>query len=359
MAALTLHVEGNKVLNEKGERVRLTGVNACGLEWDSRHEHMLDTVYEVFANWNCNIVRIPLSQDRWFGKAPEQTGDGEEYRYRKIVDDIVKLASDFGKYIDLDLHWNNMGEWGQNIGQHYMPDNYSVDFWHNIAKKYANNPSVLFDIYNEPHDVTWELWRDGGTVVETIKKRDRQGKFTGEEKTFTYTAPGYQKLIEDIRAVGANNIIFAGGLDWAYDLRGIAKDKTTGECYALKDTSAGNGIIYDSHIYPIKEWDGINHDEKVLCIADDYPVMIGEIGIGAGEGEYGAIKRPTWLSDILDWIDKNKFHWMGWCLHTQAGPQMISDWNYTPTKYHGAVLKERFLSYPDTNAHLSRLPEKP
>jgi hypothetical protein len=38
---------------------------------------------------------------------------------------------------------------------------------------------------------------------------------------------------------------------------------------------------------------------------------------------------------------------------------MISGWDYTPTKHHGAVLKERLLSYPDTNAHLGKLPPKP
>ena len=357
MTALMLHVEGNKILNEKGEKVRLTGVNTCGLEWDSRGEHILNTVYEVFANWNCNIIRLPLSQDRWFGKAPEQADNGAEYR--KIIDDVVKLASDFGKYIDLDLHWNNMGEWGQNIGQHYMPDNNSVEFWIDIAKEYANNPSALFGIYNEPHDVSWELWRDGGTVVEIIKKIDKKGNVIGDEKSFTYTTPGHQKLIDEIRTVGANNIIIAGGLDWAYDLRGIAKDKSNSECYALIDTSAGNGIVYDSHIYPPKEYGGNRHNEKVLCIANDYPVIIGEIGIGSDDSEFGAAKKPTWLSDMADWMDKNNLHWTGWCLHPHAVPNMISDWSYTPTKHHGAILKERLLSYPDTNAHLSKLPGKP
>jgi endoglucanase len=336
-----LHTAGNKILNEKDEEVRLVGVNICSLEWKSDGDNVLASVYEAFANWNCNLVRLPLSQDRWFGKVSDYSTpnppDGGA-QYRKIVDDAVKLALSFGKYMELDLHWSNAGEWGKNIGQHYMPDDNSLEFWIDVATQYANNSAVLFDLYNEPHDITWELWRDGGTVNETENK----GK--SNEKNFTYNTPGYQKMINEIRALGANNIIIAGGLDWAYDLRGIAS-------YALTDTPEGNGIVYDSHIYTIKEWDGINHDAKVLCIAGDYPVMIGEIGIGP-DGQWGAAKYPSWLTDMLDWMDSNKLSWAGWCFHTAAGPSMISDWQYTPTPYHGAIIKKRLLSYPNTNAHI-------
>jgi len=343
-----LHTAGNKILNEKGEEVRLTGVNICSLEWKSDGDNVLSSVYEVFANWNCNLVRLPLSQDRWFGKVSDYSTpnppDGGA-QYRKIVDDAVKLALSFGKYIELDLHWSNAGEWGKNIGQHYMPDDNSLEFWIDVATQYANNSAVLFDLYNEPHDITWELWRNGGTVNETENK----GK--PNEKNFTYNTPGLQKMIDEIRALGANNMIIAGGLDWAYDLRGVAS-------YALTDTPEGNGIVYDSHIYTIKEWDGINHDAKVLCITSDYPVMIGEIGIGP-DGQWGAAKYPTWLTDMLDWIDSNNLSWAAWCLHTAAGPTLISDWQYTPTKYHGAIVKQRLLSYSNTNAHLDALPGKP
>jgi hypothetical protein len=333
-----LHTAGNKILNEKDEEVRLVGVNICSLEWNSRGDNVLASTREVFTNWNCNLVRLPLSQDRWFGKVsdwstPNPPDGGAQYR--KIADDVIKFALSSGKYIVLDLHWSNAGEWGKNIGQHYMPDVNSLEFWIDAAGKYSNNSAVLFGLYNEPHDITWEVWRNGGTVNETENK----GK--PDEKKLTYNTPGHQKIVNEIRALGANNIIVAGGLDWAYDLRGIAS------YYALTDTPEGNGIVYDSHIYPWKEWDGKNHDAKVLCIAGDYPVLIGEIGIDP-EGQWGAASHPSWLIDMLDWMDLNKLNWAGWCFHTAATPNMISDWRYTPTKHHGAVIKQRLLSYPNS-----------
>jgi endoglucanase len=332
-----LHTAGNKIINEKGQEVRLAGVNICSLEWNSRGNNVLASTREVFTNWNCNLVRLPLSQDRWFGRVsdwstPKHPDGGKQYR--KIVDDVIEIALSYGKYIVLDLHWSNAGEWGKNIGQHYMPDENSLEFWLDVAGKYSNNSAVLFGLYNEPHDITWEVWRNGGTVNET----ENRGK--PEEKNFTYITPGHQKIVNEIRALGANNIIAAGGIDWAYDLRGIASS------YALTDTPEGNGIVYDSHIYPFKEWDGKNHDAKVLCIAGDYPVLIGEIGIDP-DGQWGAARYPTWLSDMLDWIDRNRLNWAGWCFHIAAPPNMISDWKYTPTKHHGAIIKQRLLSYPN------------
>ncbi|MDR0315740.1 MAG: glycoside hydrolase family 5 protein [Treponema sp.] len=328
-----LHVEGNKIYNDKGEEVRLRGVNVCSLEWNSGGDNVLDSVYEVMVNWNCNIVRLPLSQDRWFGKVsdwstPQPPDNGAQYR--QIVDDVVALASGFGKYVEIDLHWSNAGEWGKNISQHNMPDEHSLEFWIDIAKRYANHPAVLFNLYNEPHDISWEVWRNGGNVNEV----ENRGK--ANEKRFTYTTPGHQKLTDEIRKTGARNIIIAGGIDWAYDLRGITR-------YALTDTQDGNGIVYDAHIYPWKEWDGKNHDTKVLCIADTHPIIIGEIGIDP-DGEWGAAGRPTWLRDTLDWMEANKLHWTGWCFHPSATPSMISDWKYTPSAHHGAIMKERLLS---------------
>jgi len=337
-----LHIEGNKILNEEGEEVRLFGVNICSLEWSSKGENVLASTREVFKNWNCILVRLPLSQDRWFGKISDfsttNPPDGGA-QYRKIVDDVINIALSFGKYIILDLHWSDAGEWGKNLDGYYMPDDNSLVFWVDVAKKYSNNNAVLFGLYNEPQDITWEVWRNGGTVNETKNK----GK--PDEKNFVYHTPGHQKIVDEIRALGANNIIVAGGIDFGYDLRGIASS------YALEDTQEGNGIMYDSHIYPWKGLDINVHNTNVLCIADKYPILIGEIGIEPN-GEWGSANNPSWLSNMLDWMDNNKLNWAAWSFHITASPNMISDWQYTPTIHHGAVIKQRLLSYPDTNAHL-------
>ena len=333
-----LHVEGAKILNDLGEEVRLYGVNICSLEWSNVGDNVYNSAYEVFTNWNCNIVRLPLSQDRWMGQIANQN-DGGEF-YRQTVDNVVALAASFGKYVELDLHWSNAGVWRYYIGQHYMPDENSLEFWLNAAERYKNHPAVLFNIYNEPHSISWDVWRNGGEITETVNAgRPNQAKVT-------YNTPGHQKFVEEIRKTGANNLIIVGGLGYAFDLRGIGKDYEP-QSYALVDTPEGNGIAYESHIYP----DKIMYLAYVGKFIGEFPIIIGEIGIGT-EGPYGANTRPNWLTGMLDWIDENNLHWIGWSFHTGASPCMIENWFFTPTPHHGAICKERLRSYPDTNAHL-------
>ena len=62
-----LHTVGNKVVNAKGKIVRLQGVNVPSLDWDPAGEHVLESIDVAFTQWNANIVRIPLTQDIWFG----------------------------------------------------------------------------------------------------------------------------------------------------------------------------------------------------------------------------------------------------------------------------------------------------
>ncbi len=70
-----LKVAGTQVVNDKGERVRLRGVNAASLEWTCNGEgHILDTVRVAVQDWHCNVVRLPLSQDRWYGESPRAAG---------------------------------------------------------------------------------------------------------------------------------------------------------------------------------------------------------------------------------------------------------------------------------------------
>src|ERR1700722_3768866 len=70
---LPLKVSGTKLLNSAGEPVRLRGVNTACMEWTNDGEgHILETVQTAIRDWHANVIRLPLSQDRWFGKAPQQ-----------------------------------------------------------------------------------------------------------------------------------------------------------------------------------------------------------------------------------------------------------------------------------------------
>lgn len=310
-----LHTEGRWFLNEQNQRVLLRGVNIPGMEWDASGDHMIESVQEAIA-WGSNLLRIPLSQDRWYGFGSGQSDGGAHYR--QVVQNIVNLGEEKRAYIWLDLHWSNGGQWGKTIGQHIMPDRMSLLFWKEVALIYANHPAVLFGIYNEPYNISWEIWRNGGEVNEYYNRND-------ENVNLTYNAAGHQQFVNEIRALGADNIIIAAGLDWGFDLRGIL----TG--YALD----GENIAYDTHPYPWKDadWDGRFGDA-----GEQYPLIVGEWG--------GSESDSLYFTQITDYMQEHKFSWAAWCFHPDAGPQMLQDWNYTPT-YFGTVVKEELAKTVD------------
>jgi endoglucanase len=316
-----LRVANKVVVDNRGKRVPLRGVNAASLEWSSDGEgHILATVKAAIADWHSTVVRIPLSQDRWFGKAPEQKDDGAAYR--TLVKQVVEACRSGGAYAMLDLHWSDAGEWGKHIGQHKMPDENSVTFWKSCAAEYKNNPAVILDLYNEPHDVTWEVWRNGGPVTEMDRR-------SGTETS--YKAVGLQALLDAVRETGAKNLVVAGGLDWSYDLSGVLTDGP------LKDPK-GNGVIYGCHAYPFKgetveKW--VARMEKATA---QLPVIVSEFGSDPKGG--AGLTGEEWVKAVLKAIQDHDWDYTAWDLHPAAGPKLVSDWSYTPTPHFGVWVKE-------------------
>jgi endoglucanase len=318
---LPLKVVGTELRNSRDEPVVLRGVNTAGLEWSSNGEgRILETVRRAIRDWRANVVRLPLSQDRWFGKTPEQSDGGEAYR--GLVREAVETCSSAGCYIILDLHWSNAGEWGKQIGQHVMPDQHSVAFWKDLAAAYRDHPAVLFNLYNEPHDVSWDVWLKGGTVTEKPYRRN---------PAKTFEAVGMRTLLDTVRATGARNVVIVGGLDWSYDFSGILEGRR------LKDPE-GNGVVYDNHAYPFKgetvdQW--IARMEKA---AKALPVIVGEFG--ADPRLRGGESGETWVRRVLQALEDHNWSWIAWDLHPSASPCLIADWSYTPTPHFGVWVQK-------------------
>jgi hypothetical protein len=291
-----LATSGNQIIiKDTGESVRLTGVNIPSLEWGNG-EHLLTSLDKAVDTWCANVVRLPVKDSSWLTSSS----------YRTIVDNFIAQASSLGIYVILDLH------------SYAYPTATSAEFWADAAAHFANNPAVLYGLLNEPHGTTWDEWRNG-----------YQGN------------PGMQDLVDTVRTTGARNVMLAGGLDYAYDLSGVYKG------YALTDTSTGNGIIYDSHLYP---WKGYWQD-KAGNPAQHYPVLFGELGHPDGTTFIGlTFEAPdTWVPKVMDWVDKHNLNWTGWCFHPAAKPCMIIDWNYTPTSFWGAPALARLQGYRNSS----------
>jgi hypothetical protein len=151
------------------------GVDRPSLEWDSAGEWnnsggIPRSDFKAMAAWHANVVRIALNQDFWLAGATLH-----DPGYVDTVDRAVKDAEASGLDVILDLHWSDRGDLtvskaGQGQGQaghadqQQMADINSKQFWSEVASKYQNDGHVLFELYNEPHDISWDVWLHGGIV---------------------------------------------------------------------------------------------------------------------------------------------------------------------------------------------------
>lgn len=324
-----LHVEGRYIYNAEGEKVRLTGANIPDLQWATGGDNdLMRRTGILLDQWNANCVRLCVHSKFWFGKEWYQ---GKTYNdYRKMVDNIIKEVNSRGKYVILNLH------------EFYCITEQQKDFWMDAVEIYGNNPGVLFGILNEPHDIDWDMWRNGGYIETT----DAYG--TKKQRVY-----GHQEILDMIRAKGAKNIVLAGGLDWAYYFDGLVDGYDGLEHgYKLEDKT-GNGVIYDTHIYPMKpEYNPV--EKAVECLVDDAPILVGEYGHWGERlfdwyDNYLCEYPHVWMNEIHDFIDRNELNYTAWSFHIGANPNMFMDYEtFTPSNYSGIYMKYKMLNEPDT-----------
>ena len=300
-----LRVVGNRLQTPEGKEMWLQGLNIPSMEWTAVGEHVLESVAVATDGWKANVLRLPVKDNFWFGVGPWQKDGGKGYRL--LMDKVVQAAASRGVYVVIDLH---------RFG---APTDDSVDFWREAAARYKNHPAVLFDLLNEPHDISWDVWRNGGTVEDAKRKT-------------AYESPGMQALVDAVRGAGARNVVIAGGLGWAYDLSGVA------EGHALEERG-GNGIMYSTHIY---NWHR-GWEKNVLGAATKYPILVGEVGCDAKPMSFIPREQQedpfTWAPDMLGFIQKHRLNWTGWCFHPKSSPRILLDWDYTPTPFWGEFVK--------------------
>jgi aryl-phospho-beta-D-glucosidase BglC (GH1 family) len=275
--------------------------------------------FRKMAEWHANIVRIALNQDFWLSGAALH-----DPSYEDRIDGAVRDAEAAGLDVILDLHWSDRGNLaveelrGQNqdgtSNQQQMADRNSKQFWSEVAAKYKDDGHVLFELYNEPNKIAWDVWLNGGTVEE-------------------YTAVGMQALYDAVRAAGANNLVIAGGLNWAFNLSAVKTSPID-----------GYNILYASHPYnksddAPKVWET---SFGYLGSQDIAPVILTEFG------DPNTKCTGAWDSSLIAYADARHISWTAWAWYPSGCnfPALISDWSYTTT-VQGDVVKAALLAYPD------------
>lgn len=322
-----LTVAGNQIL-AGGLPFAFHGVNRDSLEWGQFNwggcggdGHFTDTDFDHMAAWHVTAVRLPLSEAGWLGRRCDPAA------YASAVDAAVAKANARGMYAILDLHWSDVQgrapcDSGCRTGQQPMPDADSIVFWRQVAARFANRPGVIFGLYNEPHGVSWGCWRDGGCSVQS-------SAVTNGGVQVAYTAVGMQQLLDAVRAQGANNLVLAAGLDWAYDLSGV------GAGYAL----SGANVAYDTHVYVQWHSTTSDWDQHVGYLTATRPVTATEFG---STDCTTAVDGP-----LLDYFHAHGISWTIWSWNSPGScsqPSVLADWSGTPLSGQGQLIHDRLAA---------------
>lgn len=332
-------VDGNRIVDARSGREFVPrGVNwssfeyACAQGWGySALDNLIardpdETEAKMIAKWGANTVRLPLNQDCWLGTRGAPVSDQYTERtvagYRDEVREFVHALNEEGLVVILDLH--SRKRIGQpEFGNLAMPDSESIAFWTSVAGQYADNPSVMFDAFNEPYsrynaggtkslfDLTWRCWRDGGCQAPA---EDDQTATAGR---VTYPVQGMAAVVSAIRNAGAEQPVLLGGLDYANDLR-----------HWLEFAPDDDQLIAAFHSYDFKKCaDTSCWDTVIGRLADSVPVLTSELG--AQHPEDGYVER------YLGWADDHglgALFWV-WADHPSDPMALVTGERGRPTAY--------------------------
>lgn len=181
------YTTNGSIYNEKDEQVVLKGVSKTGLEYGyvdlaAMIPEMIDFDVKKMSDWGVNVVRLPLRDYYWITR--------EEYR--KKVEEIVEKILAKNWVVILDLHTQQQNPNMDNFLIRTDTGKDAKEMWSQLALRYKDTPSVFFEIFNEPHHITPDVW------------------WKGDNQHY-----GYREILMEIRKT-TDNICILGGLDYAF-----------------------------------------------------------------------------------------------------------------------------------------------
>ena len=324
---LQLHVSGNKLVDASGNTMVMHGVDRSGGEYVCVQGKGIlggltdQASVKAMKSWGINAVRLPLNEACWNGESyvnPAFAGNN----YRDAIKAYVDLLNSNGIYVILDLQWTD-GWDSESVGcdsaeamcQKPMPDAAeAVPFWSSVAETFKGNDAVIFDLFNEPYpnavlpteDAAWQCWLKGGSSCSPA---------------IPYAVAGMQTLVDTIRATGADNVIIAGGLQYADDLTEWLK-------YEPKDPD--HNLAASWHSYNFNRCNNLQcWQSQVGSVIASVPVIVGEIGETDCADDY--------IDPLMAYLDSKGASYLAWSwdinIDCADGLPLIIDDSGDPTAY--------------------------
>ncbi|MBN1117450.1 MAG: glycoside hydrolase family 5 protein [Bacteroidales bacterium] len=248
-----LQVDGLYLKNAQGDTIVLRGMSLGWHNWWPQY-YTPETVKWLKEDWKCSIVRAPMGVDPDSGyiKMKEWSVN--------TISTVVDAAIENDIYVIIDWH------------SHSLKTKQAVEFFSAMAKKYGSYPNVIYEIFNEPINNSWE-----------------------EVKKYSI------KVIEAIREHDPDNIILVGNPHWCQDIHLVADDPIEGY----------DNIMYTVHFYAATHKDFLR-ERSDYALSKGIPVFVSEYGACHANGD-DEIDYEEWQK-WLDWMDANAISWCKWSI---------------------------------------------
>ena len=249
-----LQVRGTQLCDQQGNPVVLRGVS---LGWHNIWPRFYNkkVVRTLKNDWNATVVRAAMGvttvEDNYLDN-PSFALD--------CVEKVVKAAIKEDIYVIIDWH------------AHEMHTKEAKAFFGQMAQKYGKYPHVIYELYNEPVEDSWESLK-------------------------TYAS----EIITEIRRYDPDNIILMGCPHWDQDVHVVADSPLRGF----------SNIMYTLHFYASTHKEYLR-DRMEDAVKRGIPLFVSESGVteASGNGVIDPESQQLWL----DRMEKLKISWLCWSL---------------------------------------------
>lgn len=255
-----LHVDGTRLVNDKGEQVVLKGLSTHGIAWFPQYVNR-DAFHTLKTGWNANVVRLAMYTQEYGGYC----SGGNQTKLKNLIDQGVQAATAENMYVIIDWHILSDG----NPLPHQSE---AISFFREMSQRYAGHSNVLYEICNEPNSSDWN---------SQIK-------------------PYADSVIPVIRANAPNAVIIVGTNQW---------------CQKPMDV-VNNRLSYDNIMYSVHFYAGTHgqwlRDETTRALNAGIPVFISECSItdASGNGGVNTTEGQAWMN----FIRQNGLSYVEWSL---------------------------------------------
>lgn len=287
-----LQVQGTQLCDKSGNPVVLRGVS---LGWHNLWPRFYNkkAVKWLADDWHADIIRAAMGiqiEDSYF-ENPELA--------MRCMTNVIDAAIKNDVYVIIDWH------------AHTMHTAEAKEFFGRMAEKYGKYPNVLYEIYNEPIEDSWDSLREYAKAV-----------------------------IGEIRRYDPDNIILVGCPHWDQDIDRAAAAPIEGV----------TNVMYTVHFYAATHGDWLRQ-RLVDAQKSGLPVFISECaGMEAsGDGPLAPAEYQKWI----DLLEELKVSWVNWsvsdknetCSMILPSAPATGKWTERQIKPWGRMVRETLRKY--------------